>query len=140
SHSFALGDRPEADPAREIGLAQKRIGSLARPEKLFRPFGNDGLIGPHLLSPAACDYLLAGGYTTVLWNCVPGDWRDQTGWVERGLDQIGSRDWSVVVLHDMPMASAPRLAEFIARLEDRGVVWEQDFPDSVILTRGGKAV
>jgi len=76
----------------------------------------------------------------VLWNCVPGDWRDQTGWVERGLDQIGSRDWSVVVLHDMPMASAPRLAEFIARLEDRGVVWEQDFPDSVILTRGGKAV
>jgi len=140
THSFAFGDRPHADPAREIGLAEKRIGPLACREKLFRPFGNDGLIGPHLLSPAARDYLLANDYTTVLWNAVPGDWRDQKGWVDRGLRQVEARDWAVVVLHDMPMASAPRLKEFIARLNDRDAIWEQGFPDEVILTRGGKAV
>jgi len=140
THSFAFGHRPGADPAREIGAAQERLGSLAHPAKLFRPFGNDGLIGPHLLSPSARDYLLANGYTTVLWNSVPGDWRDQKGWVARGVAQVAALDWAVVVLHDMPMASAPRLAEFIARLDDLGAVWERDFPDSVILTRGGKVV
>ena len=54
THSVALGDRPEANYAREeIEEAQDLIGSCSRADKLFRPYGRDGLIGPHLLSEAA---------------------------------------------------------------------------------------
>jgi hypothetical protein len=53
THSVALGDRPTADyAAREIGDTQDRIGDLSHPHKLFRPRGNGGLIGSHLLSRA----------------------------------------------------------------------------------------
>src|SRR5450432_1348564 len=55
THSIALGDRPSADyAATEIGETQKRIGAFAHPDKLFRPYGKSGLIGPHLFSKAAC--------------------------------------------------------------------------------------
>ena len=74
SHSVALGDRPEADfAAHEIGNAQRAIRDLSHPDKLFRPYGNSGLIGPHLLSRAAVAYLLANRFQTVLWNSVPGE-------------------------------------------------------------------
>jgi Polysaccharide deacetylase len=54
THSIALGDRPSADyAATEIGETQKRIGAFAHPDKLFRPYGKSGLIGPHLFSKAA---------------------------------------------------------------------------------------
>jgi len=79
THMVALGDRPDPGYAEaEIGEAQIRIGEFSHPEKLFRPYGNDGLIGPHLLSRAAVSYLLEHDYWCVLWNCVSGDWR--AGW------------------------------------------------------------
>jgi len=79
THMVALGDRHDPGYAEaEIGEAQIRIGEFSHPEKLFRPYGNDGLIGPHLLSRAAVSYLLEHDYWCVLWNCVSGDWR--AGW------------------------------------------------------------
>src|ERR1700720_4064397 len=49
SHSVAFGDRPSADfAAHEIADTQRAIGELSHPNKLFRPYGNSGLIGPHL--------------------------------------------------------------------------------------------
>src|ERR1700684_3091155 len=138
SHSVALGDRPEADfAAHEIGNAQRAIRDLSHPDKLFRPYGNSGLIGPHLLSRAAVAYLLANRFQTVLWNSVPGDWRDPDGWVETCIAQVLENEWSVVVLHDIEGGCLPRLVEFLQRLDDLGVVHEQDFPESVILTRAG---
>lgn len=141
THTVALGDRPDAAYAvEEIERAQERLGSLCRPEKLFRPYGNDGLIGPHLLSRAAVAHLLGKRYTTVLWTSVPGDWRDPAGWVERCLAQTEAEDWSVVVLHDIPGACVDRLGELLARLADRGTTFEQGFPENVILTRDGEPV
>ena len=141
THSVALGDRPDAAyAAEEIGATQALLGEYARPEKLFRPYGNSGLIGPHLLSEAATSYLLEGGYTTVLWNSVPGDWKDPDGWVDRCLAQIAAQDWSVVVLHDVAIGCLARLPELLKRLADLGVTFEQALPDSVILTRGGRVV
>lgn len=139
SHTIALGDRPERDYAlSEIERAQERIGSFAHAEKLFRPYGNSGRLGPHLFSRAAVDHLVALNYRTVIWNNVPGDWRDPEGWVERCIAQVTTEPWSVIVLHDIEGGCRTRLPELLRRLDDLGVAFEQDFPDTVTLTRGGK--
>jgi peptidoglycan-N-acetylglucosamine deacetylase len=141
THSVALGDRPDAAyAAHEIGEAQARIGPVSHQKKLFRPYGNDGLIGPHLLSRAATELLLREDYCTVIWNSVPGDWKDPDGWLETGLAQVEQQDWTVMVLHDIENGCLPRLQELLRRLKDTGVVFEQNFPNSVILTRDGRAV
>ena len=141
THSEPLGDRPDAEYARrEIEDTQNLIGALARPEKFFRPMGGGGLIGPHLLSRAALQLLQAGGYTCVLWSSVPGDWKDQDGWVEKAVADVAARDWTVVVLHDVPNACLPRLPEFLDRLESLQVEYRQDFPEDVLITRRGEVV
>jgi hypothetical protein len=93
-----------------------------------------------LLSQAAVAYLLANGFETILWNSVPGDWKDAAGWVETCISQVLENDWSVVVLHDIEQGCLPRLPELLQRLNDLGVVYEQDYPESVVLTRAGKLV
>jgi peptidoglycan/xylan/chitin deacetylase (PgdA/CDA1 family) len=141
THTVAFGDRPDAGyAAQEIGLTQDRIGDLSHAEKLFRPYGKAGLTGPHLLSEAAISYLLNNRFRTIIWNSVPGDWKDAGGWVETCTAQVSAQDWSVVVLHDIEGACLPRLPELLQRLDDLGAKYEQDFPDSVTLTRTGKAL
>ncbi|MFZ1090049.1 MAG: polysaccharide deacetylase family protein [Xanthobacteraceae bacterium] len=141
THSVALGDRPDADyAAREIGDTQDRIGDLSHPDKLFRPYGNSGLVGRHLLSRAAISYLLTHQFRTIIWNSVPGDWKDPEGWVERCIAQIEAQDWSVVVLHDIDRGCLQRLPELLQRLADVGVIYEQDYPEDVTLTRAGQIV
>jgi len=141
THRVALGHRP--DPAyavNEIEGAEQRIGKFSHPEKLFRPYGNGGHIGPHLLSRAALNYLLLQNFRTIIWNNVPGDWRDPDGWVERCVTQVLREDWSVVVLHDIASGCVARLGELLRRLDDLGVIFEQDFPDAVTITRAGRVV
>jgi peptidoglycan-N-acetylglucosamine deacetylase len=141
SHTVALGERPELDYAvSEIDGAQQRIGKFAHPEKLFRPYGNSGVLGPHLLSRAALDHLLAENYRTIIWNNVPGDWKDRDGWVERCIALVSEEAWSVVTLHDIEGGCLARLGELLRRLDDLGVIYEQDFPDTVTLTRAGRIV
>jgi peptidoglycan/xylan/chitin deacetylase (PgdA/CDA1 family) len=141
THSVALGDRPDADYAtREIGDTQDRIGDLSHPDKLFRPYGNSGLVGRHLLSRAAISYLLTHQFRTIIWNSVPGDWKDPEGWVERCIAQIEAQDWSVVVLHDIERGCLQRLPELLQRLADVGVIYEQDYPEDVTLSRAGQIV
>jgi peptidoglycan/xylan/chitin deacetylase (PgdA/CDA1 family) len=139
THSVPLGEKPDASYARrEIEETQNLVGELSHANKLFRPMGGGGAIGPHLLSSAALELLQAEKYTCVLWSSVPGDWKDQDGWVDRGVEEIAARDWSVVVLHDIQNAALPRLPEFLGRLEDMGVEFRQDFPDDVIFMRRGE--
>jgi peptidoglycan-N-acetylglucosamine deacetylase len=141
THAIALGDQPDAAyAAREIGETQARIGALAHSDRLFRPYGKSGRIGPHLFSRAATAYLLEERYCTVLWSSVPGDWKDPAGWVESGLADIAAQDWTTTVLHDVAGACLPRLGEFIDRLTALGVEWRQDFPESVVMTRSGAAI
>ncbi len=138
SHSVPFGKNPDAEFARhEIEDTQALIGDLAHPEKYFRPMGGGGAIGPHLLSRAALDLLEAGKYTCVLWSSVPGDWKVQQGWVEKGIADIAARDWTVVVLHDIENGCLPRLEEFLDRLEAMRVEYCRDFPmDTVVMRRG----
>jgi peptidoglycan/xylan/chitin deacetylase (PgdA/CDA1 family) len=141
THSVAFGDRPDADyAATEIGETQARIGALSHPDKLFRPYGKSGLIGPHLFSRAAKRYLLENRYCTLLWNSVPGDWRDPEGWVARCVADVEALDWTLVVLHDIEGACLARLPALLDTLNNRGVEWRQDFPESVVMTRGGEII
>jgi peptidoglycan-N-acetylglucosamine deacetylase len=141
THTVAFGEeRDAAVVVREITETQRRIGACAHPDKLFRPYGKSGRLGPHLLSRAALSLLVDECYCCVTWTSVPGDWYDPDGWPERGIEDVAAADWSVVVLHDVANASARKLGEFIARLDDLGVEYRQDFPESVILTRAGRQV
>jgi peptidoglycan/xylan/chitin deacetylase (PgdA/CDA1 family) len=139
THSAPLGENPSAEYAsREIEETQSLIGELAHADKLFRPMGGGGAIGRHLLSRAALDCLQAGQYTCVLWSSVTGDWKDQEGWVERGVADVAARDWTTLVLHDIENASLPRLSEFLERLASMNVEFRQNFPEDVVMLRRGQ--
>jgi peptidoglycan-N-acetylglucosamine deacetylase len=141
NHKVALGDRPDATFARaEIKETQALIGAHAGAEKLFRPYGNDGLLGRHLFSAAALSYLRHNGYTSVLWNLVPGDWRNPDGWDADCAAGLASIDWPVIVLHDIDSGCLARLPSFLARIADLGYVVEPGFPDSVVVTRAGRFI
>jgi hypothetical protein len=93
THSRALGEATDAaTAAREIGETQAPIGACAHPDKLFRPYGKSGVIGPHLLDRAAVSLLLSERYCCVIWNSVPRDWCDLAGWVERCIADVRAND------------------------------------------------
>jgi hypothetical protein len=102
--------------------------------------GGGGQIGPHLISRAALQRLQTGKYTCVLWSSVPGDWKDQDGWVDRCMGEVAAREWTVVVLHDVENAALGRLPEFLDRLDFLNVEFRQDFPEDVVMIRRGKLV
>ena len=136
SHPRPLGGVGEG-AWHELAAAQDAIGDLAHPDRLFRPSGEGGDLGPGLLSAPAVQALVAGGYTCVLWNAVPGDWKDPDGWVETALRQIAEHDWTVLVLHDVAGAAAGRLTDFLDRVE---VEVRQDFPLACVPIRAGRVV
>lgn len=139
THSGPLGEHPEEEYARrEIDETQELVGELAHRDKFFRPMGGGGLIGPHLFSRAALGLLQEGKYTCVLWSSVPGDWKDQAGWVDRCVAEIAAGDWTTVALHDIENAALPRLAEFLDRLCTVEVEFRQEFPDDVVVMKRGE--
>jgi peptidoglycan-N-acetylglucosamine deacetylase len=141
SHARPLGELPGAAvPATEIGRTQDLIGDLSHPDKLFRPVGGGGRIGPHLLSPAALRYLEAGGYTCVLWNVLPRDFDDAESWPERALALMRPLPWALVVLHDLPGGAMAQLERFIAMVRDAGGEFRQDFPPECVPLRAGLEV
>jgi len=132
THPRPLGRSGEA--VCEIEAAQAELGALTHPDRLFRPSGAGGDLSPGLLSTAAVEALLAGRFTCVLWNAVPGDWRDPAGWVETALAQVAAHDWTLLVLHDVDGACADRLDEFLSRVDAKVV---QDFPPACMPIRRG---
>ncbi len=133
SHSVPLGVDP--DPAyaeAEIERTQELIGDLAHPRRWFRPFGQGGHITPDLLSPASVDLLERGGYSCVLWNTVPRDWEDTSGWVDTALHEATLLDHAVVVIHDLPTGAMDHLGRFIDGVNERGGTFVQEFPADVI--------
>jgi peptidoglycan/xylan/chitin deacetylase (PgdA/CDA1 family) len=141
SHSEPLGLL--ADPSRvisEIVETQALIDELAHPDRLFRPFGRGGAMGPHLLSPAAVDTLKKEKMTCVLWNAIPRDWEDPRGWAETALAQCLLQPWTLLVLHDLPTGAMGRLRIFIDRVLDHGGTFRQDFPPECVPLRRGEAL
>ncbi|MBX9595493.1 MAG: polysaccharide deacetylase family protein [Roseomonas sp.] len=138
THAVPLGERQDPGHAEaEIGRTEAELGSLAHPDRLFRPVGGGGRLGPHLLSEAARDLLVAGGHTVVTWNAVPGDWRDPDGWPERALAQCLAEPRPVLVLHDLPNGAMRHLDAFLGRLRDAGATFRQEFPEACVPMRRG---
>ena len=140
THSTPLGRI--ADPAKvvaEIVEAQALIGELAHPDRLFRPFGGGGELGPHLLNDAAIQVLRDEKMTCVLWNAIPRDWEDPRGWAEVALAQCLAQPWTLLVLHDLPTGAMGRLKIFIERVMDHGGRFRQDFPPACVPILRGEA-
>lgn len=138
THSVPLG--MTTDPRvveHEIARTQARIADVAHPDKFFRPFGNGGELGSHLLSPGAFEYLHRNAFTCVLWNSIPRDWDDPDGWVDTALNQSRERDWTLIVLHDYETGAMRNLERFIRAALDDGVTFHQAFPpDCLPMVRG----
>jgi peptidoglycan/xylan/chitin deacetylase (PgdA/CDA1 family) len=141
SHAEPLGRLKDASRAvSEIVETQALIDELSHPDRLFRPFGGGGAIGPHLLSAAAVDVLKKEKMTCVLWNAVPRDWEDPRGWAETALAQCLAQDWTLLVLHDLPTGAMGRLKIFIERVCDHGGSFQQDFPTECVPLRRGETL
>lgn len=141
THAVELGTTD--DPAvvrREIDEAHALLGDLADPARLFRPYGAGGVLGPRLLGREAIRRLHDGGYTCVLWNSVPRDWEDPTGWPSRALDDVARQDWTLVVLHDAPTGAMAALPEFLDRALCAGVELTAALPPSCMPIVGGRSV
>lgn len=141
THSGPLGTRAEADIAeREIGRTQQAIGALAHEHRYFRPQGGGGALGPHLLNAQALDFLQRGKFTLVLWNAIPGDWKDPDGWVERALAQCRAQPWTLLVLHDIASGAMRHLEGFLDALAMSGGRIRQDLPPDCVPMLDGVVV
>lgn len=128
SHSLPFGlMTPDAANA-EFDRTQAAIGPLAHPHRYFRPYGQGGNLDNRLLSRPVLDHLARQKATIVLWSALPRDWQDPEGWVERALDQVTARPWSLMVLHDIPNGAMRHLDRFIASVQERGGRIRQEFP------------
>jgi peptidoglycan-N-acetylglucosamine deacetylase len=141
SHAVPLGEDPRPDAVlAEIAATEALLAPLVTGPKRFRPFGGGGVLGPHLLSPVAFDYLVANGYSCVLWSSVPRDWVDPSGWPERALADCLSQSHAVVVLHDIPNAALSELEGFLDAAEREGIELVTDLPLAVTPIVDGKVV
>jgi peptidoglycan/xylan/chitin deacetylase (PgdA/CDA1 family) len=140
THSGPLGLRPGDEIASaEIARTQDLLGKLSSLQRLFRPQGGGGKLGPHLLSRAAADLLARGKYTCVLWNAIPRDWDDPDRWLGRAMAQCRAQPWTLMVLHDLPTGAMRHLDCFLATVEDTGGRLRQDFPADCVPMRDGIA-
>ena len=140
SHTQPLGELDRAAALREFERAEESLAWLDQRPRLFRPYGREGNLGKHLLHPAVVERLLAGRYSTVLWNCVVQDWRDPGGWMARALRQFKSRDWSLLVLHDQAGGAMKHLDGFLTALKESNLPIVQEYPDDCVPIREGRIV
>ena len=138
SHKVPLGqlerDGNVDEVIRQIDEAQALLGDLA-PRKLFRPYGAGGVLDARLIGRRGLAHLVDSGFEPVTWNCVPRDWVDPVGWVETCATMMAEQDWSVIVLHDLPVGALDGLPRLLDRLVGDGVELRDDFPDDCRLTR-----
>jgi peptidoglycan/xylan/chitin deacetylase (PgdA/CDA1 family) len=139
THSIPLAELD--DPAavdREIVETQSLIGDLSHPDRLFRPFGRGGIIDDRLVGAHGLRRLEEGGFTCVLWNSVPRDWEQPDGgWVRTCLDDVATRPWSVVVVHDLPTGAMSHLPALLDGLDAMGAEVVQGFPEECVPLRRG---
>ncbi|HEY5679775.1 MAG TPA: polysaccharide deacetylase family protein [Pseudomonadales bacterium] len=138
SHTVAFGLNPGASAiADEVARTQKLIAPFASQPPMFRPAGGGGRLDSSLLSAELIDYLCRERYTCALWNVVPRDWEDPQGWVNRALREVGTLDWSVVVVHDVIDGNADQIAAFIDRARDDGHEFVTDIAPECLPIVGG---
>jgi peptidoglycan/xylan/chitin deacetylase (PgdA/CDA1 family) len=138
THGAPLGRRSAAEAIDEISETDTLIGDLAAPERFFRPNGGGGALGAHLLNGTAARHLMAEQATMVLWNAVPGDFRDADGWPATAHAMLkAARDPVMLVLHDLPNGAMRRLDRFLGEVQDQGWHVRADPPPCCVPLRRG---
>lgn len=143
SHAGRLGEGTREVALQEFERTEQALSWIDKSFQrvpLFRPRGGAGKLGKGLLHPAVVERLKLGGYTCVLWNSVPGDYRDPDGWMDRALADCRSREWSLVVLHDIANGAMRNLDSFLRNLRDEGHQVTQEFPLDCTPIVGGKVM
>ncbi|HWF37456.1 MAG TPA: polysaccharide deacetylase family protein [Candidatus Acidoferrales bacterium] len=140
THTTPLGDLDVKSAVWEFEQTERFLEPLRLKEKLFRPYGRGGGLGRNLLHPAVVEKLRENSYSCVLWNSVPGDWLNPKTWVQAAMSDCRTRDWSLVVLHDLPTRAMDRLDDFIERLKQEDFQLTQEFPDDCVPIRNGRIV
>ncbi len=136
SHTTPLGELDATAALEEFERTERALDFLNQPVRLFRPYGRGGKLGTHLLHPAVVPLL----DTCVLWKFVSGDWRDPDGWMARALADCRAREWSLVVLHDIPSGAMLHLDDFIRTLKQEGMELTQEYPPECVPIVNGKIV
>lgn len=138
SHAPSLGDYRDLEASVEdVRRAQRLIGDLAHPDRLFRPYANSGVLDRRVFNRRVIEYLESEHFTVVLWNAVPRDWQT-SAWVDIALEQCRARPWSLLVLHDQFGRCLPGLERFLPRVVDAGATFRQDFPPECLVMRRGQ--
>lgn len=140
THGEPLGRRDAAEAVAEIAETDALLGDLHGPEKWFRPNGGGGALGPHLLNRAAAEHLVAQRHSMLLWNAVPGDFRDPEAWPATALHMLREAAGPVVlVLHDLPNGAMRHLDRFLGQAEQQGARFGAAPPESCTPLRRGVA-
>lgn len=138
THGAPLGRRSAAQALHEISATEALLADLAAPERYFRPNGGGGALGAHLLNTAAARHLMATQATMVLWNAVPGDFRDADGWPATAHAMLKAAQESVMlVLHDLPNGAMRHLDRFLGEVQDQGWHFRPDPPAVCVPLRRG---
>ncbi|OBG98455.1 hypothetical protein A5697_16300 [Mycobacterium sp. E3251] len=137
THGRPLGELSPTETIHEISSTQTLLDEFDDADRYFRPWGTEGVLERRCLNQTAVDHLIAEKCTCVLWNSVPRDWADPSGWVDRALADTRNQEHTVVVLHDLPTGAMERLPRFLDELTDSGVEVTTDLPDDCVpIVRG----
>lgn len=137
THGRPLGELSADETLREMRATQELLDEFGDADRYFRPWGTGGALERRCLNPTAIDHLIAEKYTCVLWNSVPRDWTDPSGWVSRALADARNQQHTVVVLHDLPTGAMEQLPTFLDELDDYGVQVTTELPDECVpIVRG----
>ena len=138
THGTPLGRRGGAEAVAEITGCDALLDGLQEPERLFRPNGDGGALGRHLLNGAAARHLAAHGHTVVLWNAVPRDFADPEGWPATAVAQHAAATEPVLmVLHDLPNGAMRHLDRVLGGWQDQGVAFLDAPPLTCVPLRAG---
>ena len=114
SHRIPFGDNKSTTAvAEEVVRTTELLAPYLGTPKMFRPFGGGGRLDPCLFSPALITHLCEQEYTCALWNNVPRDWENLSGWVDTALANIEPDVWNVLVVHDYLIGNAGYIGVFI---------------------------
>ena len=138
THGRPLGELREQETIAEIATAREILREFSGESFLFRPWGTEGQLDRRCLNRTAVEYLVSGEHTCVLWNSVPRDWADPVGWVDRALTDVGTREHTVVVIHDVPSGAMRGLPRFLDELDREGVAVTGELPDECVPIIGGR--
>jgi peptidoglycan-N-acetylglucosamine deacetylase len=140
THGQPLGELREQETIAEIATAHSVLREFIGENFLFRPWGTEGQLDRRCLNRTAVDYLVSGKHTCVLWNSVPRDWADPTGWVDRALADVRAREHTVVVIHDVASGAMDELPRFLDELDRSGAAMTVELPDECVPIIDGRIV